>query len=127
MSFWRHHLSRLVGMVIVLLMAGAIAPTVSRAIAAADPVRMVMLADLCVTARTPAHDDEGARPHGDAAEVHCPACLAPAPGALLPGPDRQADFRHLEPPPAAVLRVDFVPDPAAHHPPLPARAPPGLA
>ncbi len=127
MSFWRHHLSRLVGLVIVLLMLGVIAPTVSRAIAAADPVRAVMLAEICATAMPSAHGDDTDTAQVDSAGVHCPACLAPALGALLPEQDARADYLLIAPRSTPALRIDFVPDAAAQHPPLPARAPPARA
>ena len=129
MFFWRRHSFRLVSAAIALLMMVALAPTLSRLLAAADPVRAAMLAEIC-SATMPASSraDAGALGMTDAAGgSHCPACLSPALGALLPEPDRRADYRLIEPRPAPVLRIDFVPDAAAHHPPLPARAPPALA
>ena len=88
-----------------------------------------MLAEICsATMPASSRTDAGAIGMTDAAGgSHCPACLSPALGALLPEPDRRADYRLIEPRPAPVLRIDFVPDAAAHHPPLPARAPPALA
>lgn len=127
MSFWRRHLSALVRGTIVLLMVVALAPTVSRALAAADPVRALLLSEICSASRAETPDLSSLAMADAAGGVHCPACLAPVLGGLPPGPDRHADF---PPPPRRPFLAEqpaVIPDGAGTRPPLPPRAPPRLA
>lgn len=106
----------------VLLLA-AVVPTLSRLIAAADPVRAVMLAEICSVRSNAGQSDAGIA--GDAAGgVHCADCLSPVLPADPVTPDRSADFDR---PAARLMPVAATlprPAPEPAWPQSPPRAPP---
>jgi hypothetical protein len=112
-----------------LLLVAACLPTLSRLIAAADPVRAAMLAEVCsVNVASAPIDSDGQPLAGDVmGGAHCAACLSPVLLAEWPAPDRRADFDR------PVLRLRPVieplqaPQPAPAGPPIPPRAPPRTA
>ncbi|MEX8493288.1 hypothetical protein [Sphaerotilus sp.] len=129
MTALRRSLARLTRMACWLFLVAACLPTLSRLIAAADPVRAAMLAEVCaVTVASAPIDSDGQPLAGDVmGGAHCAACLTPVLLADWPAPDRRADFDR------PVLRLRPVieplqaPQPAPAGPPIPPRAPPRTA
>ncbi len=129
MTALRRSLARLTRMACWLLLVAACLPTLSRLIAAADPVRAAMLAEVCsVNVASAPIDSDGQPLAGDVmGGAHCAACLSPVLLAEWPAPDRRADFDR------PVLRLRPVieplqaPQPAPAGPPIPPRAPPRTA
>ena len=129
MTALRRSLARLTRMACWLLLVAACLPTLSRFIAAADPVRAAMLAEVCsVNVASAPIDSDGQPLAGDVmGGAHCAACLSPVLLAEWPAPDRRADFDR------PVLRLRPVieplqaPQPAPAGPPIPPRAPPRTA
>ncbi len=129
MTSLRRSLARLTRMACWLLLVAACLPTLSRFIAAADPVRAAMLAEVCSATGAKASVGADAQPlAGDVMSgAHCAACLTPVLLADWPAPDRRADFDRpvlrLRP----VVEPLLVPLPAPAGPPIPPRAPPHTA
>ncbi|WP_442777046.1 hypothetical protein [Sphaerotilus montanus] len=129
MTALRRSLARLTRMACWLLLVAACLPTLSRLIAAADPVRAAMLAEVCsVNVASAPIESDGQPLAGDVmGGAHCAACLSPVLLAEWPAPDRRADFDR------PVLRLRPVieplqaPQPAPAGPPIPPRAPPRTA
>lgn len=83
MHRWRHFLLRFTWMALWLVLLTAWAPTVTRLLVAADPVRAAMLAELCLTGTLPPADATGdaatdASSATAAASYHCWYCLTSA-------------------------------------------------
>jgi hypothetical protein len=112
-----------------LLLVAACLPTLSRFIAAADPVRAAMLAEVCsvTVASAPVGGDEQPLAGDVMGGAHCAACLTPVLLTDWPAPDRRADFDRpvlrLRP----VIEPLLAPQPAPAGPPIPPRAPPRMA
>ncbi|MDZ7855637.1 DUF2946 family protein [Sphaerotilus sp.] len=106
-----------------LLLVAACLPTLSRLIAAADPVRAAMMVEVCSVSSRDRGEDR-ALPGDVMGGVHCAACVVSVLQVDVPTPDRRADFDR------PVLRLRPVeeplraPRPRPVGPQIPPRAPP---
>lgn len=123
MTSLRRSLARLTRMACWLLLVAACLPTLSRFMAAADPVRAAMLAEVCSASNRDLGDTQ-VLPGEVMGGAHCAACLTPVLLAEVPTLDRRADFDR------PVLRLRPVdeplraPRPHPVGPQIPPRAPP---
>lgn len=119
----RRSQSLLIRIALGVLLLAAVVPTLSRLIAAADPVRAAMLAEICSVRSAVSPADVGIA--GDpAGGVHCADCLSPVLPADPAAPDRSADFDRPATRLVPVVAMLPPPAPAPAWPQSPPRAPP---